>query len=424
MVEAEALVPEAARVELVRADQIKIEPIRWLWDGWLACGKLHILAGAPGTGKTTIAMAMAATVTRGGRWPDGSRCARSSVLIWSGEDDPQDTLVPRLMAAGADLSRVFFVTGTRSTPDEVRPFDPAADLDLLQRTVRQAGDVRLMVVDPVVSAVSGDSHKNTEVRRALQPLVEMAGTIGCALVGITHFSKGTGGKDPAERVTGSIAFTALARVVLATAKREDDDGNRSQVLARAKSNIGQDHGGFAYEFEQVELADHPGVFASRVMWGEALEGEARELLGTPEPAGDGEGGTLADAKRFLRSLLEDGPVSSKSVKADADGAGYSWATIRRAQTALGVVAEKGKGLANGQWHWRLPDTYVEKEAESGRCSRKREDAQQKKMSTFGKIEHLRGVDTDFDADDDLDEEAVPDPDWLAGYDANSDEARI
>jgi len=100
-------------VMLVNGADLKPEPIRWLWPQWLALGKLHILAGAAGQGKTTINLAFAATVTTGGRWPDGTRCEPGNVLIWSGEDDPADTLLPRLLAMGADRRRVYFVQGSR-----------------------------------------------------------------------------------------------------------------------------------------------------------------------------------------------------------------------------------------------------------------------------------------------------------------------
>ena len=97
-------------VRLVNGAEFEPGIIRWLWDGWLSRGKLHVMAGAPGTGKTTIALALAAAVSTGGRFPDGSKCEASSVLVWSGEDDPKDTLLPRLLAMGADRSRIFFVT--------------------------------------------------------------------------------------------------------------------------------------------------------------------------------------------------------------------------------------------------------------------------------------------------------------------------
>ena len=195
-------------VVLVSGDSLTPQPIAWLWNGWLALGKMHLLAGAPGQGKTTIAIAFAATVTVGGRWPDGSRCDVGNVLIWSGEDDPADTLLPRLLAAGGNGSRVHFVTGSRIN-GELQAFDPARDMQALRAEAERIGDVRLIIVDPVVSAVTGDSHKNTEVRRALQPLVDMASSINAALLGITHFSKGGQGGDPSQRVIGSVGFTAV-----------------------------------------------------------------------------------------------------------------------------------------------------------------------------------------------------------------------
>jgi putative DNA primase/helicase len=394
-----APVGEYARdVNLIRAADVTPEPITWLWNGWLAAGKMHILGGAPGTGKTTISMGLAATVTTGGRWPDGSRSIAGNVVIWSGEDDPADTLIPRLALSGADLSRVYFVADILEG-NERRSFDPARDMEPLRRKLVEIGEVRLLIVDPVVSAIAGDSHKNAEVRRGLQPLVDLAGSMRCALLGITHFSKGTGGRDPVERITGSLAFGALARVVLVAAKHQEEgeDGRTVRLFCRAKSNIGPDDGGFEYDLHQAELKTHPGIFSSSVLWGDAVEGAARELLATAEATGDdGEGGALADAKRFLADLLADGPLPTKAIKADADGAGHSWATIRRAQKALGIepLKEGGRfGEGPQQWVWRMPgaeDAHGEHlQDESLKLLKNTEDAQQSEVSTFREVEHLQ-----------------------------------
>lgn len=338
-------------VILTRASDLQITPIIWLWRDWLACGKLHLLAGAPGQGKTTIALSLAATVTSGGHWPDGSRCPVGSALIWSGEDDPADTLAPRLKAMGADMDRVYFVSGARVDGEE-QPFDPARDLIQLAAAVERIGDVRLIVVDPIVSAVAGDSHKNTEVRRAMQPLVDMAAAAGAAVVGITHLSKGTAGRDPTERVTGSIAFTAVVRVVLMAAKVKGEDGEDRRILARSKSNIGPDNGGFVYSLEQTEAI--PGVQASAVRWGEAIEGTARELLADSETdRDDDEGSAKGRAEAWLIELLAGGAISSKQVQSDAKEAGLSWATVRRAADSLNVARIKD-GLRGG-WYWRIND---------------------------------------------------------------------
>ena len=336
-------------VELLRGDSIVPEAVDWLWGGWMAAGKLQILGGQPGTGKTTIATALAATVTIGSRWPDGTRAAVGNVVIWSGEDDPADTLVPRLRAAGADMARVHFIDGMREGADRY-PFDPARDSDALLEALAEIGDVRLLVIDPIVSAVAGDSHKNAEVRRGLQPLVDLAQRQRCALLGITHFTKGTAGREPVERITGSLAFGALARVVMVTAKVDAKDGEAPRrFLARAKSNIGPDGGGFLYDLHQGELLGFPGVAASSVLWGTALEGTARELLADAEQQGDDAG---QDAAGFLRELLGYGPRPVKDIYRDAEAAGFSRDAMKRAKRRIGAEAAK-QGMVGG-WTWCLP----------------------------------------------------------------------
>ncbi|MGD9836082.1 MAG: AAA family ATPase [Piscinibacter sp.] len=339
--------PEADGVVLLSGADLTPQPVSWLWRDWLALGKLHILAGAPGQGKTTLALAMAATVTVGGLWPDGSRCDRGNVLVWSGEDNPADTLLPRLIAAGADKRRVHFISGTR-TNGELQPFDPATDMTQLTAQASRIGDVRLIVVDPVVSAVTGDSHKNTEVRRALQPLVDLAASIGAALVGISHFSKGGQGQDPASRVVGSVAFTAVARVVLVAAKVHGENGEDRRILARGKSNIGPDDGGFEYSIAQVETL--PGIQASRIEWGAAVQGTARELLRDPEDETE-ETNAQDAAAAFLREVLGDDLVPVKTVEAEGKAAGLAWRTIRRASESLNVVKRRG---AENRWYWSIP----------------------------------------------------------------------
>ena len=339
-------------VKLLHGKEITPVPIRWLWDGWLAAGKTHILGGAPGVGKSTLALSLAAVLSIGGRWPDGQRARPGSVAIWSGEDDPRDTLAPRLLASGADMGRIFFVDSVFDGLER-RSFDPARDMAPLRRKLLEVGGIRLLIVDPVVSAIAGDSHKNAEVRRGLQPLADLAESLDCALLGITHFSKGTRGNDPVERLNGSIALGAVARVVLVAAKHQapDEEGRVSRVLCRAKSNIGPDGGGFAYDLHQDELAAYPGVFASSVLWGETLEGSARELLGVAEAGGEGEGSGKA-AERFLSEALSAGTVSARQLTEEAESEGIPKTTLWRIAKKMGVIKEKGS--MSGGWYWRLP----------------------------------------------------------------------
>ena len=340
------------RLALLSAADINPEPIEWLWSGWLASGKLHMLAGVPGTGKTTLALAMSAALSLGGMWPDKTCAAAKGVVIWSGEDDPKDTLVPRLLAMGADVNRIRFV-GRVGDDQQSRVFDPAEDIKLLQAAIQTVGDVGLLIVDPIVSAVAGDSHKNAEVRRSLQPLVDLAGATNCAVLGISHLTKNSKDRDPLERITGAGAFGALPRIALLAAKKTEEDGTVSRFLVRAKSNIGPDGGGFIYHLEQAELANHAGITTSRITWGNWIEGTSREILADAEiDAGTEEQCERSDAITFLRALLEKGAMTAGAVFKDTRAAGYGDRAIQRASHKLKVQRHK-EGM-DGGWIWELP----------------------------------------------------------------------
>lgn len=341
-------------LRMIQASTVKMESVTWLWDEYLALGKFHLLGGAPATGKTTISMSLAATVSNGGKWADGSQCDQGNVVIWSSEDSPEDTLVPRLALCGADLSKIYFVGDVVDGNGE-RPFDPATDFAPLAARLTDIGNVRLLVIDPIVSAIQGDSHKNAEVRRGLQPLVDLAMDLKCALLGITHFSKGTGGREPTERITGSLAFGALARIVLVTAKHQssDTDEKPKRIFTRAKSNISPDGGGFEYDIENGEVQSHPGVFSSKISWGASLEGSARDLLAEADEIDTADSGACAEAMDFLSDVLAHGSVQSKVVKDQAKAEGISKRTLERASKKLGVKSERS--TFGGGTVWYLPN---------------------------------------------------------------------
>ncbi len=336
-------------VILLKASELKPKPINWIWDGWIACGKFHLLGGVAGTGKTTISLALASSITIGGKFPDNSRSPCGNVVIWTGEDDIADTLTPRLMAMGANLERVHFVQGVISEDGE-QPFNPSTDLPILQQAILKIGSVKLLIIDPIVSVVKGDSHKNAEVRKDLSPLIYMAESMGFAIIGITHFSKGTSGREPIERITGSLAFGAVARIVLVASKSKSDDGEDIRIFLRAKSNIGADDGGYEYSLEQTFINGE--IETSKVQWKDAIEGTARDLLVDAESEVDG--GCLTDCMQFLSSILSAGEMHANEVKKDCLGAGYSISTMNRAKKKLGIEAKK-IGINKGSyWVWKIP----------------------------------------------------------------------
>lgn len=339
-------------IDLPSADTIPLQPIEWIWPGWIAKGKLHVLAGQPSTGKTTLALDFASTITRGGTWPDGTRAPFGRVIVWSGEDGISDTIKPRLIAAEADERQVLILRGTWQS-GRSRQFDFERDLHLLEAAIAQHGSVSLIIIDSIVQAVSGSSNSNTAVRKTLTPLVDLADRMGCAILGLTHVSKGSKKKAPLDRVTGSLAYGAAARVVTLAMRDESDDERR--ILVRAKSNIGPDDGGFAYRIVSAEVPTNAGmVQSSAVVWEEELHGSAKEILDQAEGNDvSPRANKLDESKQFLETLLAAGQVTSSKVQEEAGRAGFAWATVRRAAKTLGVVSIKGQG-PGGQWTWSLP----------------------------------------------------------------------
>src|SRR5690606_23032689 len=151
---------------------------------------------------------------------------------------------------------------------------------------------------------------------------------------------------------GSVAFGALPRVILGAAKNADTG---ARILVRAKSNIGPDGGGYEYELRQNELERYPGIVASGVLWGEAIEGGARELLAATEAEPDDEEQTALDeAEAFRREELEGGRVRSKDIIRSARDAGITQRTLERARKSLKVRAERVQELGGSAWYLSLP----------------------------------------------------------------------
>lgn len=339
-------------VQIIKGSAVEMRPVSWLIDQWLPMGKLTLLAGAGGTGKTTLALGIAAAITSSGMFPNGQKyLGKSNVLIWSSEDDPEDILMPRLAAMGADLGRVFILKGVRENGSD-RTFNAATDLDGLKTALESVGGVALILLDPVIGLVKGNADKANDVREGLDPLVEFSQNQRCAIIGISHFSKGGQGKDPAERVLGSQAFTALPRMVWGTII-DKDTGDR--VLVRLKTNLSARDGGFLYSVEQTQ---YNGIDTSIVTWKGQIEGSSHQIISNAEAVEfNGENGSeLGDCAQWLKSYLGDvGGSQEKKVIADlARANGFGNSSLYRAKDALKLVA-KVEGFASSRRSiWTLP----------------------------------------------------------------------
>jgi len=354
-------------IELTRASQIEPKPIDWLWHGYLAAGKFHILAGAAGTGKTNISLYMAATISNGslGRscWPDKSYAPQGNVIIWTGEDGIEDTIVPRLIALGANMDNVHVIQGAVEN-GRSRPFDFAKDLEELSQEIARVGKVMLVIIDSIVQAVAGDSNKNSEVRRGLAPLIEIAEYHNFAVLGISHLTKGSKAKDPLDRVAGSLAFGAVARVVMITAKIKTESSTDmipSCVLVRAKANIERDDGGFEYRIESAEFqAGTRTISTSRICWNDTpLQGSAREILKFAETDDNvnGKPSKVDEAAEFLIGNLANGPLPFPEIESRANAAGIKISAIQRAKLSLGIRSEKQSGIGQvSPYFWYLAES--------------------------------------------------------------------
>lgn len=326
--------------------EVEPQAVAWLWPGWLAHGKLHILAGRPGSLKTTTAIGFCAAVTAGGQWPDRAPVTPGKVVIWSGEDAVDDTLMPRFIAAGGDRAQVAFFSVVEED-GKTRSFDPSRDIDGIADVCAGLGNVKLIVIDPVVAVAKGDSHKNAEARRDLQPLVNLAERTGAALLGIHHLTKRSEAADPLGRVSGSLAFGAGPRVVMLNALDGKTSGPHG-VLMHAKNNLGLSHGGYDYTAETRPLDEYPEINAQRILWGEYVNEQARDILERLESKEDDQNG----AEAFVLGALNDGPQNAADVIAKGEAAGFSERVLQRARKNVGVTTKK-KGMEQG-WVWVPP----------------------------------------------------------------------
>jgi hypothetical protein len=343
------MAPCITRVSLTRLADVEPETVRWLWPRRIPVGKLVTLDGDPGLGKSTLALDIAATVTRGGTWSDGTECEHSGdVLLLSAEDGLADTVRPRLDAAGADVNRTHAIAGVQvlddnGAPPSLRP-PTMADIDILAEAIARTG-ARLLIVDVLMAylPLGADSHKDQDIRRVLSRLSELAEHTGCTVLLLRHLNKAAG-RDPLYRGGGSIGIVGAARAGLLVAADPDDDERR--ILATVKSNLGPTPNSLAYRL--IAAGDH-GV--ARVQWEGATDHTARTLLSGASSDGRG---VLTEAERWVSDYLtgHGGAALSRDAKAQACAAGISERTLQRAIKSLGVVVDS-RGFPRMTW-WQLP----------------------------------------------------------------------
>jgi len=337
-----------SELELICMSDIDMKPVEWLWHDRIPCGKLTVVAGNPGLGKSQLTAALAATVTTGKSWPDGSEPpAVGNVIFLSAEDDAADTIKPRLIAAGADTSLCHILDAVKTTTHggecSKRGFDLTKDIERLGTSIAKLGNVRMVVIDPISSYLGNtDSHNNADMRGLLAPLSAMAAEHGVAIILLTHLNKSTT-QDVIGRVIGSIGLIAAARAGYIVLK--DEKTPEKRYFLPIKNNIGNDRDGFAFHIQGVDLAE--GVTASFICWDELAV--AQNIL---HPELEHKPTATNGAQDFLHELLSKKPMLAKDVFEQAEAMGYSKAAMQRARSRIG--AQYRKTGMDGGWEWSLP----------------------------------------------------------------------
>ncbi len=335
---------------IVWLDEVQPERVNWLWPGKIARGKLTVLAGDPGLGKSFVTLDIAARLTSGLAWPDapGTPIEPGGVVLLGAEDGIADTIRPRLDAAGADVSRIVAIEAVHSVNANGnkagRAFDLTSDIRALETAIRAIDNCKLVIIDPI-SAYLGetDSHKNGEIRGLLAPLATLADKHGVAILAVTHLNKNTGGAA-IYRTMGSLAFTAAARAAWIVTKDNDDPDRR--LLLPIKNNISADTGGLAYRLEPGE-----GGLPIIAWEPDTVNLSADSVLG--QHTSNSINGALEEAKQWLLDVLSDGPVPARDVKESAQRDGVASRTLSRAKQVLGVSSTREGYSSSGRWLWAM-----------------------------------------------------------------------
>lgn len=338
---------------LTTASDIRPRPVWWLWKNRLALGTLGLLAGREGAGKSTLAYWITARLTRGDLFGHYQGQPKA-VLVVAAEDSWEHTIVPRLIAAGADLTMVHRVemisaldltVGLRLPGDLLAVEKAAIDLD-----------AALLLLDPLMSRLGDlDTHRDAEVRQALEPLVAMADRISMSVLGIIHHNK-SGSSDPLQLVMGSKAFTAVARSVHTVVADPDDETNQRRLFGTPKNNLGRsDLPTFTFTINSHAIDTNEGTaWTGRLEWGEELTDSIIDTLRRAVANADEDRDAVSDAAEWLTDYLvsKGGQVPGSDAKKAGRAVGHAERTIQRARLRLKLVVSNA-GFPRITY-WELP----------------------------------------------------------------------
>jgi hypothetical protein len=335
--------------------EVAMRRVDWLWSGHIALGKMTLIDGNPGVGKSMMTIDIAARVTTAAVMPDGTTsCLKGprGVVLLSAEDGAANTIHPRLAAVGGDASKVYLLTGV--TAEDGQRMPNIGDLNAIRQAIEKV-DAALIVIDPLFAYTGkNDAHRDAEMRGALAPLVSLCEEKNVALLVLRHLNKVVGATPAMYRGGGTIGIIGAARCAFVASK--DPEEEKKCVLAPSKINLCAFPCALGYHLEGVDVGISAalGVVAtSRVVWDGKVDVTADALVAPAEAQESAS--RLDEAVAFLREELRAGAVASSTVDTHAKQQGHSTKTLKRARKVLGVVAFRDGSGRDAPWMQRLPD---------------------------------------------------------------------
>ena len=342
------------RLIVQRASNIPPTKIPWLCDNVIPSGRVTGIVGYPGQGKSLLASDLAAAVSNGAAWPAGNSTAkRGRVIILSAEDHPSDTLVPRLTAAGADLTRISIVVAVKDGGAEL-DFDLGCDLRGLGKKIRSMHSkgqiVRLVIIDPITSYL-GDINRNSprQIRALFGRLGAFAAEHQLAIVFVSHRTKSARDGVALTQIAGSYEFGAGPRMNFLVV---GEPSTNAHLLVPCKQNLIA--GGLGYRFRIEKKKIENGIVAT------VIEFDPEPVSITAEQALAAEGAkattpiTQSPAQIWLQSQLDKGPMRRQKIMKRAIREGFSERQMRSARERLGIVSTKTGVGADARTKWALP----------------------------------------------------------------------
>jgi len=331
---------------------LKLEKLKWLWPNRIPLGKISLLVGDPGIGKSFLSLYMAAQVSTGRPWVDTPAPTEpGSVVILTAEDDLADTVGVRLKAAGADLGKIYYIDAIVAGDKRYGLYNLTRDMDILIKTVQAIPDIKLIIIDPISAYMEGkNENKNAEVREYLNPLANLAKVADLSILGITHMNKNQLIQS-AYRVLGSIAFTAAVRAVWLVHKDPEDETRR--LFIPTKGNLSKDPTGLSFTLHSRQVKTETGLADSAycAFSPDAVHITAEELLA---PKTDRKTPKRDAAADWLQEYLSDGPKLAQDIFNLGAQMGYSSATLKRVKSKLSIQSVRtSESDGSGKWEWSL-----------------------------------------------------------------------